>query len=321
MILYGVNNTTNRKVYIKENQLYLLNEISNIAKNTDVTVCSVEDFSNICQNFPTVNGGVIVLTDQNVETLYGKYAFIEIRDSRANVNAQFPLTRFYKGGDLEQETEEYFNKLFYFKEDHKNVIRVEYEDSQSVGKSKKGKGITNAVISLDRLRDDLKTKPDGTPRQRSYHYNYSGGIDFSDEIANRINNFVNDNISANPNVKFIIHCRAGASRSAGIGTFVAHIKQEIYNDKEYVNKFFNEHIKDDGSPQFDIGYDAKKKTIKLPHQKELKKLGSLRGWNKENDNTYTQWYINHFLNSGFYNADDLVHLNGMRDREMNKKKS
>ena len=318
MVLHGINNNISKKIYIKESQIHLLNEISNIAKNTDVTVCGIEDFSNICKNFPTVNGDIITLTDQNVEKLYGEYAFIEIRDSRANVDAQFPLTKFYKGGDLKKETDEYFNKLFYFKEDHRNVIRVEYEDSQNVGKSKRGEGMTNARISVDRLRDDLKITQTGNQRVKAYPYEYGGGIAFNDEIANKINSFVDDNINKNPNVKFIIHCRAGASRSAGIGTFIAHIKQEIYNDKEYVIKFFKEHIKDDGSPQFDIGYNAKKKTIKLPHQKEMKKLGALRGWNKENDNTYVQWYINHFLNSGFYNEDDLMHLRDMQDREMNK---
>ncbi len=317
MILY-TNSNSPKKIFLKESQIYILNEISNIANDTDVTVCSVDDFSNICRNFPISEGGVMTLTDKNVESLYGDYAFIEIRDSRANVDAQFPHTKYYKGDDLQQETEEYFNRLFYFKEDHKNVIRVEYDDSQSIGKSKKGEGITTGPISLDRLNDRLKIKPDGTPRRRTYYYHYKDGIDFNDEIAEKINNFVNSNINVNPNVKFIIHCRAGASRSAGIGTFIANIKQEIYNDKEYVQKFFKEHVKDDGSPQFDIGID-RKGTIKLPHQKEMKKLGALRGWNKENDDSYLQWYMNHFLDSGFF-GDKVSDLRNRQAERMNKKR-
>jgi hypothetical protein len=316
MILY-TNDDSPKKVFLKESQLFMLNEISSIANNTDVTVCSIEDFSNICRNFQLDNGSTATLTDQNVESLYGKYAFIEIRDSRANVDVQFPLTKYYKGGDVQQETEEYFNKLFYFKEDHKNVIRVEYEDSQSVGKGKKGEGMTVGPISLDRINDRYKFNQKGEPRRKTMFYSYPNGIDFNDEIAEKINNFVNENISVNPMVKFIIHCRAGASRSAGIGTFIANIKQEIYNDKEYVQKFFKEHVKDDGSPQFDIGVD-KKGTIKLPHQKEMKKLGALRGWNKENDDSYLQWYMNHFLDSGLF-GDKTNDLRARQAERINKK--
>jgi protein-tyrosine phosphatase len=299
-----------------------INEINHIASNTDITVCGVEDFINICKNFPTADGSTIVLNDQNVEDLYGEYAFIEIRDSIGRVKTEFPLTRFYKGGDVDAERDEYFNKLWYFQSDHSNVLRLEYDDTQSFGEQPNG--YTAAVVSLDRLNDGLKFNKKGEPRRKPYHFSYLDGRDFDDEMANRVNNFISDNIERNPYVKFIIHCRAGASRSAGIGTFVAKIKEEIYQDKEYAEKFFREHVIDDGSPQFDIGASRKgeRVNIKLPHQKEMKRLGSLRGWNKYTDDTYNQWYIDNFLNSGFYNEEDLAILRDrqLKAREKNKRK-
>jgi hypothetical protein len=278
----------------------------------------VEDFINLCQKFPFANNETLTLTDSNVEALYGKYAFIEIRDSFGRVKTEFPLTRFFNGGDVELETNEYFNKLWYFKSDHKNVIRLEYDDTQNFGK--KGNGVTGGAISLDRLNDRYRLNKQGQPRTKSYKFNYHDGKDFDDKVAEQLDTFITDNINMNPNVKFIIHCRAGASRSAGIGIFIAKIKQEIYQDKNYMQKFFKEHMKSDGTPQFDIKTDHRG-NASYPHQKEMKKLGARRGWNRENDDTYLQWYMNDFLDTGFYGDQTEKMRERQKERQQKKKKS
>ncbi len=303
-----------RKI-VKESVNRLLKEISNISTNTDVTVCSVNDFINICKNF-YYNGKTLTLTDENVENLCGEFAFIEIRDSFGRVKVEFPLTRFYQSGDVSKETNDYYDSLYYFKANHENVLRLEYDDTQSFGK--KGDGITGGAISLERLNDKYKFNQKGEPRQRSFYFSYPDGKDFDDDIAEQLDNFISKNIEINPNVKFIIHCRAGASRSAGIGIFIAKIKQMIYQDKDYMQKFFKEHMVDDGKSQFDIKID-RKGNASYPHQKEMKKLGARKGWNKEKDDTYLQWYMDDFLDTGLY-GDQTEKMRELKKKKQNSKK-
>ena len=41
--------------------------------------------------------------------------------------------------------------------------------------------------------------------------------------ANILNKFIENNIKQNKNIKFIVHCHQGASRSFAIGTYITKI--------------------------------------------------------------------------------------------------
>lgn len=102
------------KDIIKRNKI---NEIKHIANKSNITVTSLNDFKSIVSN--------LGINDSNVEEYVGKYCFIEVGSSYSRIKAEFPHTNLKGDSDTFYNTEQW-----YFKNEHQNVLKMEFDDNQ-----------------------------------------------------------------------------------------------------------------------------------------------------------------------------------------------
>ena len=217
----------------------MLQEINYISKQ-QVSVASLQDFIHILQQ--------LKINDNNVEEYIGKYAFIEIGSSENNIQAE--LTTFPKNGYDETNWRNfYIDGQYYFKSNHINVIRLEFDDIVTPVK-KKDNGYKK--INTSATEEKVPQNPNSIFKNHK-GFKYQNPKFFDDNLGRKLIDFINENININQNVKFIIHCRQGASRSAAIGTFIMNY---LNHDLE---KFYDEYKTDNNSHQFRIGLNRKGK--------------------------------------------------------------
>ena len=194
--------------YIRE----AINEIDYVANNSPITLCSLEDFESICKN--------LGINDGNVEQYIGEYCFIEIGSSieRCKIDAEY--TDGYDRWDNNGENF-YKNGQFYFKNEHFNVLHLEFDDNIEVGNKKDGMTCVN--LPYNELKIDKRFNKNGTsmnPKGKKSLYYKGKGFEKNDAIKS--NNFIKRNFQKNQDIKFIIHCRRGQSRSASMGYYIAN---------------------------------------------------------------------------------------------------
>jgi len=135
----------------------------------NITVMPQQVFDNMCQEHK--------INDENVEKEFKDSAFISIIGTPE-------CLKYY----LEEETTKHW-----FKENHSNVLNVEFDD-----------------IPCD-------------------EFEWEGHIfkGISMQQADEMYKFITDNIGKN----FYIHCRAGRSRSMAVGKFIRDFYSDVYNGK------------------------------------------------------------------------------------------
>ncbi len=255
-----------RIIILTESQL---NEINHIAKKSNITVCSLEDFKSIVNS--------LGINDNNVEEYFGEYCFIEIGSSWGRIEAETPIAPpEYDQYGNEYDAQRFYNEgQWYFQNEHRNVIKLEFDDNQKFN-NKKNNTMTAVNLQPHETRGGVK----GT------RFYFKDGKDFTKDIATRLKDFVDDNISQGSDVKFVIHCKQGRSRSAAIGAYVA---KKI---NQFTDVFFDEYDDEEsGRSQFNMGV-GRKGEPKYPHQNTMNRLGDVEGWNKENDGPKDQWWYN-----------------------------
>lgn len=230
-----------------------INEIKHIAQKSPITICSVGDFKDICL--------LLGVNDNNVEDLCGKFCFIEIGSSLTR--CKYDVYCSTTGYEDYQDGEDYYNNgQFYFQNEHKNVLKLIFDDNINIDK-------------LTAVKSKIKPNIDKSylPNIHSNHFKYENAIGFDIKMANKANDFIEDNLTINPNVKFIIHCRAGQSRSAAMGYYIAkrlkiNIEEylsEYEMDKTFINKETSEEKTVKGS-QFRIGKKRGKGFDRMNHR-------------------------------------------------------
>ena len=111
--------------YINKN---CINEINYVAKNSPITICSLEDFIDICKS--------LNINDSNVEDYYGQYCFIEIGSTRDRCVYDAYLGDGYEQWD--NDGNKFYNDgQFYFNNEHVNVLKLEFDDIINNEKNKK----------------------------------------------------------------------------------------------------------------------------------------------------------------------------------------
>ena len=318
------------------------NEINHIAEKSNITVCSLEDFKSIVSK--------LGINDSNVEDYIGQYCFIEIGSGFPRLYNEYQVS--VLGND--ENGNEYGPKEFYrvgqwyFSNEHPNVIKLEFDDNQSVDETnpsskrpdetwwgrfdddgnvidwrryfrddeykqeidnKYGDKINDLIKKNKRTKNQLKNipatgvrrrhhrwyDPDKSESENELYFYYTRAKDINDEMLMKIKKFVDDNLEINPDVKFVIHCRAGQNRSASIGIYIAK-KIGQFND-EFLSEY------DEGNKsQFGFRVAKKGKNAKYPQKKVLDGLGALEGWGKKGDTGIDSWYFDTFYNhpgSGF----------------------
>ena len=103
----------------------LITEINHLAVKSNVTVASLEDFKNI------VSG--LGINDGNVEYFIGEYCFIEVGSSQSRLRAEVPHIHPIndKNGKPYNADSLYSDGQWYFKDEHKNVLKLEFDDNQT----------------------------------------------------------------------------------------------------------------------------------------------------------------------------------------------
>lgn len=202
------------------------NEISHIANNSHITICSLEDFIGIVKS--------LGINDSNVEDFSGQYCFIEIGSGLERLRNEIPVRNnaFKDENGNVVDADDFITKQFYFSEDHSNVLRLIFDDNRKFGENGKK---TSAVIPGRELNDIGKNpKANGLPgkinNRGGYKFEYNNAIPFSDEMAEQIVEFVENNMQISDDVRFIIHCRYGQSRSVAVGCYVAKKINEFNDD-------------------------------------------------------------------------------------------
>ena len=227
-----------------------INEINYVAKKSPITVCSIQDFITICTNLD--------INDSNVEKYYGQYCFIEIGSTRDRCVYDAYYTNGYE--EWENDGEKYYNEgQFYFKDEHINVLKLEFDDNISVGEEGE---LTNVKLSSHELRQGIDYNK--FPNYSKETFRYPNAKGFSMDMADKADEFIENNISNNPNVKFIIHCRMGQSRSGAMGYYIAKrlkLNIEDYLSEYEVEKSFtnkeNGEIRNEKGSQFRLGVNRK----------------------------------------------------------------
>lgn len=201
-----------------------LSEIKHIAERSPITICSMDDFVEICHK--------LNISDSNVEKYFGQFCFIEIGSTLERTRYDAYLTKGYEkyGNDGDRY---YSEGQYYFKSGHPNVLKLEFDDNINIGDR-----LTNVVLSKGEFRDgaDLTHLPNTTGKG----FKYAGAKGFSIELADRANDFIETNLQANPDVRFIIHCRMGQSRSAAMGYYIA--KRIKANIEDFLSEYRTESI-------------------------------------------------------------------------------
>lgn len=260
----------------------LLNEINHIASKSNITIASLNDFKHIVSS--------LGIDDNNVEEYMGEYCFIEIGSSlsrwREEIKHVHPM---YDENNTPYNGDDFYNKgQWYFKEEHPNVIKLIFDDNQKFNNKTKpstdGKGTVQVTPVKLSASENIYNK-------HGFCFYYENGEDFTDDKAAKLKSFVEDNLNANEQVKFIIHCMQGKSRSAAVGSYIAN-KIGQFNDD-----FLSEYDIDDTTSQLNIGISTQKQP-KYPHKNTMTKMGELEGWNnpKQKNDTKEQWFYNTIIN-------------------------
>ena len=260
-------------------QKCLINEINHIATKSNITVASLMDFKNICNS--------IGVNDSNVEKYVGEYCFIEIGSSLNRLQAEIPHipSMSNEKGEIYDAENFYKNGQWYFKNEHKNVLKLIFDDNQKFNNKMPKKGGFDGKTPATAVKLSSKENIYG---KEGFCFYYTNGEDFTDDKAQRLKKFVEDNLSYSPNVNFILHCKQGKSRSAAVGIYISN------KIKQFSDEMLSEYDIDNKS-QFNIGI-SRKGNPNYPHKNVMNKLGSLEGWNKEKEDTKQQWYYNTLIN-------------------------
>lgn len=267
------------KINEEQYKKYLLSEINYIASKSNITVASLEDFKHICN--------ILGINDSNVENFLGQYCFIEIGSSLDRLQAELPHIPSIndENGNVYNGENFYKNGQWYFKNEHKNVIKLIFDDNQKFNNKLPKKDGFNGKTPATAVKLSSKENKYG---KEGFCFYYTNGEDFTDDKAQSLKNFVDNNLSCNPNVKFVIHCMQGKSRSAAVGIYISN------KIKQFSDEMLSEYDSDDNS-QFNIGI-SKKGQPKYPHKNVMNKMGNIEGWNKEKDDTKNQWYYSTLIN-------------------------
>ena len=270
----------------------ILSEINHIAEKSNITITSLADFKQLVSK--------LGINDGNVDDYVGKYCFIEIGSSLSRWNAEInhvPPMNDGKGNRYSGES--FYNKgQWYFTDEHPNVIKLIFDDNQAFNNKLPKKdgfdGKTYATAVKLSKKENIYNK--------DFCFYYTDGEDFTDDKAMRLKKFVDDNLSLNFNVKFIIHCMQGKSRSAAVGMYIAN-KIGQFNDD-----FLSEYDNEDES-QFNIGA-SKKGTPKYPHKNVMTKMGELEQWSKPKAQSKGQWFYDKLVNhpKTGYNAKKTIKI-------------
>ncbi len=251
---------------------YKLNEIKHVAQKSNVTIANLENFKTIVSN--------LGITDNNVENYANEYCFIEVGSGYSRIKAELPHTNF------KQDVDDFYNNFqWYFSKEHSNVLKLEFDDNQKFNNKlpKKDGFDGNTPATAVKL-----SSSENKYGKNGFTFYYENGCDFTNEMGLRLKKFVDDNISRNPNIKFIIHCMQGKSRSAAIGIYVAKKINQLTDD------FLSEYDNGEES-QINIGI-SKKGQPKYPHKNVMTRMGEIEGWNKSKDDTKNQWFYNTLVN-------------------------
>lgn len=255
-------------------------EIKNIATKSNITVCSLEDFKEIVAK--------LAIDDSNVEQYIGKYCFIEVGSCLSRLKAEMPhIPQIMDRNGVEYDGDRFYSEgQWYFSDEHPNVLKLEFDDNQvfnnKLPKVKDGfDGNTPATA--------VKLSPHETRNGKSTTFYYENGADFTDEMAHRLKGFVDNNLEADPNVKFVIHCKQGKSRSAAIASYVANKIGQFTDD------FLSEYDNEEGESQFNIGM-SRKGQPKYPHKNIMTKMGGIEGWSSPKKDTKEQWFYDRLIN-------------------------
>lgn len=267
MIVLG--NINKHTIKISESQykaIRQLNEINYIATKSNVTVCSLNDFVSICQSLGA--------NSNNVEQFSNEYAFIEIYTTLSRLKVELPIAlpkrKIGSGEEYIPKTDEeiqdfYENQQKYFKNEAYNVLHLEFDDNID-NLDKKDKSLVNVKLKKRNFNADNQ-------HLSGFKYPATDKSFFTDEMAAKVRNFVNK--FKGQNIKFVIHCTEGMSRSAAIGYYIAK------KTKQNIESFFSEYeTYKDGKHQFKVGAGSKG----APHYTNslvLDKMGNAEGWDKD----------------------------------------
>lgn len=302
---YDWEKNENRKVKrinINESQLVLINEINHLAEKSNVTICSLEDFKNLVSNMGINDSNVEQTLGQycfiEIGSSYPRI-YTEIQYSNVNVvnGQEYSPKEFYKFGQ------------WYFSSEHPNVIKLEFDDNQEMNNKNPNLGkdpswkpshgetsdsflaahkkrigdeknnpmnVTAVALRQNEMKpeiwDELNQKSlqkKGEPYKGKKVFYYGHGKSVDETIINRLKKFVDNNLAKSKDVKFVIHCRAGQSRSAAVGIYLAN-KIGQYSEEflsEYGDQIKMPRIKDNG-----------KRSKSYPHQNMLNGLSKAEGW-------------------------------------------
>ena len=286
-------NSNKNMIVINENKLMniiknsikkKLNERATLSEKTNVTVCSLEEFYDICNNLG-LNRDV---TGAEMSNIVGdKYAFIEIGscENRWRAEVNHSLNSYNNDADKAIEGQLYFHNAL--NGEIYNVLQLIYDDNQEIDNHRKKQGDKN-TYAFGNTDDEFDTtcvnlSPEETQSGKKDKFFYAGGKGFAMDDAKKIQAFVNECISNNNNVVFIIHCRQGTSRSAAVGEYCVRKISQVKNTnwEDDMTNYFDEHWidKNNGKHQFRIGYGSK--GPRYPHKNSLGDLGGLEGWNAQ----------------------------------------
>jgi protein-tyrosine phosphatase len=305
-----------KRITINESQLHLISEINHLAEKSNVTICSLEDFKSLVSSMG--------INDGNVEQYAGQYCFIEIGSSypRISVEAEYSNVNMINGQEFSPK-EFYKIQQWYFREEHSNVIKLEFDDNQNVNNKnpdlrkdptwKPRYGTTSkefADAHSKRVKDKKNNpmnltavslrKPEVKPEvwnqlgykdtaKKTFYYGHGKGVD--ENIINRLKTFVDNNLAFNPDVKFVVHCRAGQSRSAAVGVYLAN------KIGQYTKEFLSEYGDQIKMP---IKKDNGERSKRYPHQNMLNGLSKAEGWkdlsNKSDKTAADRWWYQQMIN-------------------------
>lgn len=256
-----------------------INEIDYVANKSNITVSSLQDFKKICTN--------LGINDSNVEQYIGQYCFIEIGSSISRLQAEVPhIHSVYDENGSPYDAKTLYEKgQWYFNTEHKNVMKLIFDDNQKfnnkIPKNKNFDGNTPVTAVKLSSKENIYNK--------NFVFYYTNGEDFTNDKAFKLKKFVDVNLSVNPNVKFIIHCKQGKSRSAAVGIYISS------KIKQFSDEMLSEYDIDDNNSQFNIGVNRRGQP-KYPHKNVMNKLGAIEGWNKETEPSRNQWYYDILIN-------------------------
>lgn len=303
-----------KRININESQLHLISEINHLAEKSNVTICSLEDFKSLVSSMG--------INDGNVEQYVGQYCFIEIGSSFPRVYNEYNVSvlGYDESGNEYNPKSFYKFGQWYFSDEHANVIKLEFDDNQNINNTTanannkdatwrprydKERYLTdkNYKEKVDKEYKEYKLRqeknpvaatavnvvhhrnydPTKTDKQNQRTFYYTRAKEINDEMMARLKDFVDKNLAINSNLKFVLHCRAGQSRSAAIGIYLAN------KIGQYSEDFLSEYSEQFKLP---IKKNSGERSKKYPHQKVLNGLSHKEGWDngKKKPAAERWWY-------------------------------